>query len=61
MEEGLANDSQLGWWEALTSTSPSLDAELGIDQIMDYGGSWMRMILKTLRVLRIELTIKEFL
>jgi len=39
MEEGLANNSQLGWWGAPTSTSSLLDAELGINRIMDHGGS----------------------
>ena len=35
----LAKESQLRWWGAPTRTSPLLDVELKIEQIMDQGGS----------------------
>jgi len=35
----LAKESQLRWWRAPTRTSPLLDVELRIEQIMDQGGS----------------------
>jgi len=35
----LAKESQLRWWGAPTRTSPLLDVELRIEQIMDQGDS----------------------
>jgi len=42
----LAKVSQLEWWGTPTSSSPSLLVELRIVHIVNYGGSWMKMILK---------------
>jgi len=43
---GIVKESQLGWCEAPTKTSPSLEVELGIEQMIDHGGSWIRIMLK---------------
>jgi len=59
--EDLANIVQFGWWGTPTNTSPSQLVELGIDWIIDRGGSWMNMMLKDNWVSRIVLTIRLFL
>ena len=43
----LENVIQLGWFEIPTNTSSSLFVELGIEQMTDQDGSWIKMILKS--------------
>ena len=42
----IAKSSQLGWWTTPMKFSPSLFTVLGTWQMMDQGGSWMRIMLK---------------
>ena len=61
LSEGiLANNSQLWWWVVSIRVSPLQSNELGILQISDQGGSWMKIMLNWLWVSRIVLTIREF-
>jgi len=41
--EGLEKVIQLGWFGTPTNSSPSLLLELGIEQIVDQDGFWMKM------------------
>ena len=56
----LAKVSQLGWQGTLTSSSPLQLVELGIVHIVNYGGSWMNIILKADWVSKIVLMIRLF-
>ena len=47
-EDNLEKVNQSGWFEAPTKLSPSSYKELGIDQINNYGSSWMKIILNSL-------------
>ena len=59
--EDLANVVQFGWWRTLTNTSPLQLVELGMNWIIDQGGSWMNMISKDNWVSRMILMIRLFL
>ena len=56
----LAKVSQLGWQGTPTSSSPLQLVELGIVHIVNYGGSWMNIILKADWVSKIVLMIRLF-
>jgi len=53
--------SQLEWFDTPTKCSPFLLNKLGIEQMIDYGGSWMKIISKSFCVSRIVLVSKLFL
>ena len=61
LEGILVNDNQFGWWLVPIRDLPSQSEELGILQISDQGGSWMKMILNWLWVSRMVLIMREFL
>ena len=48
LDSCLENVTQSGWFGTPTKLSLSLFKELGIDQINDYSGSYMKIILKFL-------------
>ena len=56
----LAKVSQLGWWGTPISSSSSLLVKLGMIHMVNYGGSWMKTILKDTWVFRM-VTIRLFL
>jgi len=57
----LAKEIQLGWWLVSIRGLPLLFTVLGIFQISNHGGSWIKMILNWFKVLRRVLTMREFL
>ena len=56
----LANVSQLGWLTMPTNGTPSLSAELEIDLIVVYNGSWINIISKLLLTSRIVFITRLF-
>ena len=58
--EVLANVSQLGWFTMPTKDSPLQFLELGIEQIVDQDGSWMKTMSKLILTLRIVFMIRLF-
>ena len=57
----LTNVSQLGWLTIPTRVSPSQFKELGMEQIVDQEGSWMKMMSKEELTSRMVLMRREFL
>jgi len=57
----LANVSQLGWLTMPTRVSSLQFEELGIEQIVDQDGSWMKMMSKEELTSRMVLMRREFL
>jgi len=60
-EKFLENIIQFGWLGILTSSSPSQFFELGNEWMKDHEGSWIKIILNEICVLRIVLIMKSFL
>ena len=56
----IAKSNQFGWWTVPTKFSLSLLEVLGTLQIMDYGGSWIKIMSKCDCVSRMVLTIRWF-
>jgi len=56
----LMNFSQLGWFTMPTRVSPLQFEELGIEQIEDQEGSWIKMMSKLVLTSRIVLMSREF-
>ena len=61
LEGGLANTIQLGWWQVPIRGSPSQFVELGTFQILDQGGSWIKIMSKLERVSRMTFVMSKFL
>jgi len=55
------NVNQLGWLTTLTRVSPSQFEELGMEQIEDQEGSWMKMMSKKEFTSKMVLMRREFL
>ena len=61
LDDSLANEIQLGWWQVPIRGSPSWFEELGIFLISDQEGSWIKIMSKWNRVLSIVFKMSEFL
>ena len=61
LEGDLANAIQLGWWQVPIRGSPSQFEELGIFWISDQGSSWIKIMSKWERVLRMTFVMSKFL
>ena len=56
----ITKSNQFGWWTVLTKFLPLLLEVLGTLQIMDHGGSWIKIISKSDCVSRMVLMIRWF-
>jgi len=58
--DSLAKVSQFGWLGMPTKGTPSQFSELGIDLMVVQDSSWMKIMLKSWLISRIELIMKLF-
>jgi len=60
LDGGLVKVIQLGWWGMPTSSSSLQLLELGMEQMINHGGSWINIMSYEYWVSRIVLTINLF-